>query len=308
MSSLIIEHTEAEGTLLSGTARGDGSAEVVKSLGWRWGRSIGQWFVPRSRDAVPRRELIEQTAGALREAGFEVVVSIDSTPGDRGEAEERRLARAEQRSRRLSARAEREQALSDAREAASRQITDHIPLGQPLLTDHHSYAGDLRRRQRATAHFEASVEHQQRANQAAAAAETAGRALRYRHNPVTVANRIERLEVEIRKDERFLAGVSAQGGTLPVAVLERVEATKADLEYWQEIRAEQLADGTATNYGRDTVKAGDLVKIGNRWEKVVRANLKTVTIETGYSWTTTAPWHTVQDHQPAAAATQHKVG
>ena len=60
--TLTIEHTEAEGTLLLGTSRGDGSAEVVKALGWRWGRSIGLWFVPRSRDAAPKRPLIEQTA------------------------------------------------------------------------------------------------------------------------------------------------------------------------------------------------------------------------------------------------------
>ena len=46
--TLTIEHTEAEGTLLLGTSRGDGSAEVVKALGWRWGRSIGLWFVPRA--------------------------------------------------------------------------------------------------------------------------------------------------------------------------------------------------------------------------------------------------------------------
>ena len=88
--TLTIEHTEAEGTLLLGTSRGDGSAEVVKALGWRWGRSIGLWFVPRSRDTAPKRPLIEQTARQLREAGFEVEVSIDTTTGDRAAMEPRR--------------------------------------------------------------------------------------------------------------------------------------------------------------------------------------------------------------------------
>ena len=92
--TLTIEHTEAEGTLLLGTSRGDGSAEVVKALGWRWGRSIGLWFVPRSRDTAPKRPLIEQTARQLREAGFEVEVSIDTTTGDREAAEARRAERA----------------------------------------------------------------------------------------------------------------------------------------------------------------------------------------------------------------------
>ena len=70
--TLTIEHTEAEGTLLLGTSRGDGSAEVVKALGWRWGRSIGLWFVPRSRDAAPKRPLIEQTARQLLNSTFMV--------------------------------------------------------------------------------------------------------------------------------------------------------------------------------------------------------------------------------------------
>ena len=64
--TLRIEHTEKEGTLLHGTSRGDGAGQVVKALGWRWGRSIDAWYLPRSRDAAPRRPLIELTAARLR--------------------------------------------------------------------------------------------------------------------------------------------------------------------------------------------------------------------------------------------------
>lgn len=59
--TLIITHTEAEGTRLAGTSRGDGSAEIAKALGWRWGRSLGAWYVPRSRDQLPKRKLISAT-------------------------------------------------------------------------------------------------------------------------------------------------------------------------------------------------------------------------------------------------------
>ena len=174
--TLTIEHTEAEGTLLHGTSRGDGSAEVVKRLGWRWGRSIGMWFVPRSRDAAPKRPLIEQTADQLRAAGFDVEVSIDTTTGDREQAEKRRAERSQARVGRLEDRAGREQAKADQRYAASRKIADGIPFGQPILLGHHSQARAERDARKIRSHMEANIEHQERANAAAAAAATADRA------------------------------------------------------------------------------------------------------------------------------------
>lgn len=69
------------------------------------------------------------------------------------------------------------------------------------------------------------------------------------------------------------------------------------IEYWTEVREQQIADGVATNYSRDTVKAGDIVKVRNQWHYVVRANAKTVAVPNpiGGEWTHTTPWHEVQD-------------
>ena len=294
--ALTIEHTEAEGTLLHGTSRGDGSAEIVKGLGWRWGRSIGLWFVPRSRDAAPKRPLIERSAQQLREAGFEVVVSIDTTTGDRGESEERRAQRAGERAVRLQDKSVREQAKADQRYAASRKIADGIPFGQPILLGHHSQARAERDARKIGSHMDASIEHQERADRAAAAAVTAAAAARYRHNPVTVANRIERLGADIRGMERTLAQ-SVAAGRPAQALEDRLAIARADLEHWQKVRAEQLATGQATNYSRENVAVGDLVKISGSWHTVARCNAKTVAVDTGYSWTNKAPWHTVQDHR-----------
>lgn len=300
---LTIEHTEAEGTLLLGTSRGDGSAEVVKGLGWRWGRSIGLWFVPRSRDAVPKRDLIERTAHALRAAGFEVSVAIDAAVGDRVAAEQRIVDRSEARADRLDARAEREQRKSDAREAAFHQLTDGIPLGQPLLAGHHSYPAAKRRQERAVRHVAASVEHQRNADAAAAAAQTARRRPDYRQSPVTVANRIERLAAEVRRQERDLAKVAPDfvpesASSWVVQVREQLERDRADLAYWEQVRAEQVKAGVATDYGPGTVAAGDLVKIGGDWFRVVRANAKTVRVEVRFG-IPTVPWYKVEDHRPA---------
>nr|WP_281496971.1 DUF3560 domain-containing protein [Ornithinimicrobium sp. F0845] len=304
-----IEHTEAEGTLLHGTARGDGSAEVVKGLGWRWGRSIGSWYLPRSRDVPPRRPLIETTAQRLREAGHEVEVSIDTTLQDRGEREQRITQLSQNRVDRLESRADQEEDLSEQRYAAYRQISDHIPLGQPILLGHHSQARAERDHRRMGSHMDASVEHQRQANEARAAANSAQANQRHRRAPVTVANRIERLGADVRRLERTLAGMNAHG--VPEenghrqSVEDRLAIDRADLEHWKQVRADQIASGEATDYSRDTVAVGDLVKIRGSWRTVARANAKTVSVETGYSWTDKAPWHAVQDHRPRETTGEH---
>lgn len=52
--TLSMKHTEAEGTLLQGTSRGDGSAEVVKGLG-----ALGpepRVLLPAPRQGMCRRD------------------------------------------------------------------------------------------------------------------------------------------------------------------------------------------------------------------------------------------------------------
>jgi len=73
---------------------------------------------------------------------------------------------------------------------------------------------------------------------------------------------------------------------------------RANLEHWDQVRAEQIATGQSTDYGPDTVAVGDQVKISGQWYTVARCNTKTVTLETGYSWTRKAPWRHVQDRRP----------
>lgn len=63
---LTITHTHIAGTLIEGLSRGDGTGEVLKACGWRWGRSIGAWFVPQSRDRLPKAHVIQRTTSAPR--------------------------------------------------------------------------------------------------------------------------------------------------------------------------------------------------------------------------------------------------
>ncbi|MCD5348434.1 hypothetical protein [Agromyces sp. S2-1-8] len=129
------------------------------------------------------------------------------------------------------------------------------------------------------------------------------------HNPVTVANRIEKIAADIRRIEREIqadrydaeTGYQPASDELKAARAKRAAPRLAELrdqhEYWEGVRAEQIADGTATGYTREQIQKGDLVKIRGQWREVVRANPKTVSVTTGYSWTDTAPYAEIQEHK-----------
>ena len=131
---------------------------------------------------------------------------------------------------RLGDRAAREQAKADDRYAASRKIADGIPFGQPILLGHHSQARAERDARKIRSHMDASIEHQERTARAATAAATAAAATSHRHNPVTVANRLERLGADIRRMERTLAQALAAGYQRQ-DLIDRLAIDRADLEH-----------------------------------------------------------------------------
>lgn len=83
---LRLVHTPAEGTVLEGTRRGDGTIAALRAAGlrrWRWSRHVGghgAWYLPGTRDQVPPSELIIRSADVLRAAGLEVATEIDTRP------------------------------------------------------------------------------------------------------------------------------------------------------------------------------------------------------------------------------------
>lgn len=315
MQDLTITHTPAEGTLIDGTAKGDGTAAVLKAQGWRWGRSIGAWFVPMSRDKTPKMHVVTPTAAALKEAGYTVAVDLDTTEPDPAEVEARKIRRETDRAEAMAAKAERKQA--KAQQARRRADSAHEalpPAGEPIKIGHHSEKRHRRAHEKAWDTMGQAIEADREADEVARRAEVAARATKARHNPVTVANRIEKLAAEVRRIERDMAprvvwvedgdgGAHRETRTAEGAHRERLAAQRdaraADLAYWRNVRDEQVAGGEATNYGPDTVSKGDAVKIRGQWRRVVRANAKSVSVTTGYSWTDRAPWAEVSDHTPA---------
>ncbi len=311
-SDLVISHTAAERTLVAGTARGDGSAPVLKANAWWWSRNLGSWYVPRSRDAAPDTSRIETTATGLRDAGFTVTVTIDSGHRDTAQIEADRGMRQAERVANLGEAVQRRAEYAEHLEATASAMAAVIPFGQPVLVGHHSQARDTHHRERIATLSDRAVtardelrDAQHRYTQAAA-----GTGARY--SPVTVANRVERLAAAIRDVERRLAGYSHTfaGGyveTYPPAEGEHRARLLAQLDrdqnhhaYWQTVRADQIASGTATGYTQDTVHRGDAVCIRGRWVEVVRTNRKTVSVTTGYDWTDTVPYAQIQRHRSPA--------
>ena len=61
-------------------------------------------------------------------------------------------------------------------------------------------------------------------------------------------------------------------------------------------------------YLREQINKGDYVRIGGSWYEVARANQKTVSLITGYSWTRKADYAQIRDHrttEEATTATSH---
>jgi hypothetical protein len=116
----VITHTYTEGTVLTGTLRSDDLYRLLRSHGWLYRRSAGDYRLQASQDRPAKTGPIGRTAGALRERGFTVTVHLDTTPRPMADAEADRETCAAARSDRLHGAADRLTAKAE-REAAARR-------------------------------------------------------------------------------------------------------------------------------------------------------------------------------------------
>lgn len=326
MDALILRHTAAGGTVLLNTTKGDGAADALRAAGfrWRWSRHIdvsGAWYVPHTRDRAPSFGLIERYADVLRAAGFTVEVDMDATPRSMEKAEAERAERMDARVERLSDRAARRLAESDARYDAADKILEHIPLGQPILVDHHSAGRARADQKRIERNMDAFCELRAQSRAAQAAAESAEGHMRFRHSPLVVVRRIERLEAERRRVQRTIEGYTRNfrngrgvidySYTVPPASgrqREQLDAQANQLDeqirYWKSVLDKAKDTGAWTPIDRNDIKTGDLIKYRRQWRKVVRVNKKTVSVETGYSWADKISISEIVAHRAADHADQ----
>ncbi|TCL77889.1 MULTISPECIES: DUF3560 domain-containing protein [unclassified Rathayibacter] len=313
---LTITHTPEAGTLIEGTSRGDGTAEILKASGWRWGRSIGAWYVPQSRDRLPKWSTINGAAAALRAAGHEVTVEADESFRSAAEVEGAKIERQAARVDALDAKADRRAAQADDADEAARRALRRLPEGGELIKiGHHSENRHRAAITKADAAFGRSVEADREATRARARADVAARTTEARYLPRTVARRIDRLDTDLRLLTRRIEGGSHNFGgghietTAPAtgARLDRLRTERAQLEnerdYWSTVREAQAAAGAITIHSRDTIAKGDAIEHKFGWSTVTRVNPKTVTVALDWNGGTrpySVAYADIQGHRPAA--------
>lgn len=276
MSTLAITHTSEEGTLIAGTSRGDGTAEILKSNRWRWGRRISAWYIPRSRDQYPKTHIVDATVEALQQAGFLVTVELDTTPRSTADVEQDRLERAADRAQHLAGKSGQLHARADHLHTQAQEASSHIPFGQPILVGHHSERRDRRTRDKISRTYDKAFATFAEADAAADAAKRATRATAPDSAPA-ISRRLQRLSDALRAWETNYAGDSAT----PRSTAE-IARLRDRIQYWTQQRQQLIDSGEAIDYTSETIAPNDLVSTGHRsWYYVVRANKTTVTVKNG---------------------------
>ncbi|MCJ1688537.1 DUF3560 domain-containing protein [Rathayibacter sp. VKM Ac-2927] len=311
---LTITHTPEAGTLIEGTSRGDGTAEILKASGWRWGRSIGAWYVPQSRDRLPKWSTINRAAAALLAGGHEVTVDADDSFRPAAEVEGAKIERQAARVDALDAKADRRAAQADDADEAARRALRRLPEGgEPIKIGHHSENRHRNAIAKADAAFGRTVEADREATRARA--HVAARTTEARYLPRAVARRIDRLDTDVRLLTRRIEGGSHNFGgghietTAPAtgARLDRLRTERAQLEnerdYWSAVREAQAAAGVTVIHSRDTIAKGDAIEHKFGWSTVTRVNPKTVTVDLDWNGGTRpyfVAYSDIQGHRTAA--------
>jgi len=329
-----IIHTRSDGTLIHGTSKSDGSAQVLKARDYasgytqpaRYSRTLGCWYLPNSRDKRTSKPMLEALADRLRAAGLTVTITVNE--GDRrsfAEAEQDRTERAEARAERFAGYADNASARSDAAWERGRRIGDGIPFGQPILVGHHSERRARRDQERMHSAARTSNAEAKRAQHWGNRQEAAAAYERHRNNPGRTLRRLDKLRADLRAVEKWQRGQSAKGFHQDVANLETREelAIRRDelieeIEYWEAIIAEAEANGVKV-WSKDDFQRGDFARYGSTWYEVLRVNQKSVTIPHIHNgvgrqvvraegapldWTWTLPYHEVSGRMTADELTQ----
>lgn len=321
-TELIITHSFAEGTLIEGMVRGDGSYEIVRGIsGWRWFRSLNTCGIARSRDQLAKEWLINTAATALREAGFTVKVTIDNTPRPVAEREALLTERAEVRADMLAERAERRHTESENYHRRANELSDLIPMGQPILVGHHSERRALRDADNIHNWHGKGFELAREARRLDNAAESAVNHQAHRENPFVVARRLAKLESDRRDTQRRLDGftrnfrngrgeIYSTDVTVPASgdyrarLLERAANEDMQIEHWRAFLEVEKAAGRYNPVDVAAIKPGDRIKHGGMWNIVKKVNKSTITVVTDPGWNNKVKILDVTEHRPATTGAE----
>ncbi|MEV6987414.1 DUF3560 domain-containing protein [Sphaerisporangium sp. NPDC051017] len=214
---IVISHTLETGTVVYGTTHADGSGEIIRDAGFRPSRHLDDhpdygeayWYLGSTRRRPAKQYDIDRCAAALRGFGHEVQVEIDDITlptTSFAELEAERYDRAKERAERFSGYADNALTKGGAMIGQVNQERSQIPLGQPHLIGHHSYNRTVRQEERRNAKEDRGREHVQRGERWARRAKAAAGVKAGREDIGTTRRRVERLEAEVRRHQRYLKG------------------------------------------------------------------------------------------------------
>ena len=316
---ITITHSFAEGTLVHGTTRGDGSYEILRGLGWRWFRSLNTCGIQQSRDRLAKNCMINAAVTALRAAGLDVTEpEIDNDPRPMEEREADRAARMDERADRLEHLALRRAAESDAAETEAAQLGAAMQ-GEPIKVGHHSERRHRRDLDRAHALDEKSWRAAREAQHAATGARSAAAHMRHREDPYRTARRLETLNADRRKVQREMDGYTRNfrngrgeiytsevrepaTGAWRGRLLERVADLDEQIRYWSAHLEQAKADGTYRPVMVADIRPGDAIRHGGGWDRVAKVNKTTITVVTAPGWDNKVKISDIIEHRPALVA------
>ncbi len=287
-NTIIIRHTNTDGTVIEGTVRGDGSQQILKAHALKWSRRLAVWYLQGSRGRAPKRHRIDAIAESLKGAGFQTQVEVEQYKPEEafGALQNAGTARADA----LAARAEAKSASASDSFQASRDAIAGIPAGQPILVGHHSERRHRKDLDRSDRHGQRSLQAHTEAQSAARRSEAAASRARRRENPVVMARRMKRLQAAQRDLERRLPREPG------------LQARLTDVTSEIGFLDEAIAASGVKRYAPSDLKAGDRVTIHGRQRIVAKVNPKTVAVDTGYSWTDKYPFYEITGHEPVCTS------
>ncbi|MBT2453279.1 ParB/RepB/Spo0J family partition protein [Streptomyces sp. ISL-86] len=278
MATIEIEHTRAEGTILTGSRKGDGVFEIVRDHGFWFSRNVTGLYIRRSQDKEADMWRINRAADALRAAGHEVTITINEDERRTfAEAEADREERAEDRADRFGDRAGRAVASADARRATADQISKRFEFGQPILVGHHSEGRARRDAARIDTNMRKSFEERDRAGYWADRSRASENYAKHRTDPYRTLRRLERLRADLRQQERHHAVAVEKGYDSVGRHARLILDYKEEIEHWEQI-VQKAKDEGVKIWGPEDFAARDFVLYSRSWYQVARVNPKTLSI------------------------------
>lgn len=284
-----ITHTRREGTLIEGTSRGDGSAVILRLREYgrtqrqpfRWSRNLDCWYLPHSRDHATYTPSLELLAQRLRDAGFEVTLTIDNA--DRrsfSDAEKEREEKAEGRAERFGGYASSAAQNSEAAWKSSHEISERFAFGQPILIGHHSEGRARRDHARMDNAMRKSIGESDRAAHWTGRAQAAANYERFKKDPGRTLRRLDKLRADLRAVEKWQRGESAKGFSRspadPELETEHQELTE-EIAHWEQVIKDAETEGFKM-WSKADFARGDFVLYRGTWYEILRVNPKSVTI------------------------------